>query len=112
MRMINPGRFQSIVGDLLEYNIKAMEWLNKERKRKGLNPLPSAKKLNEGDPTVTKFEIDETFNEKLIELHVKHNTKYTGITGVIQDSFTDIWMLYLDGRFNESCPYPMFKVKK
>jgi hypothetical protein len=110
MKIVNPGRFQVKVGDLLEYNPKAIIWLNNIRKKKGTSLLRPAKELDKENPKVVKMEIDNLY--KSIELWVEHDTTYTGITGVVDGSFIDIWFLFLDGRFVKACPHLIFKVKK
>jgi hypothetical protein len=110
MKVVNSGRFQVKVGDRLEYNPEAIKWLNSVRKKKKISLLRPAKELNKENPRVVKMIVDNLY--KSIELWVEHDTTYTGITGVVDGSFIDIWFLFLDGRFVKSCPYLIFKVKK
>lgn len=112
MRVVNPGRFSAKRGDALEYNELAVQWMNNIRKQKNQPQWASASEMNQKNPIVAKIEVDDSLPEKMIELWVQHEDSYTGITGVIHGSYTDIWFLFLDGRFVENCPYPIFKVKK
>jgi hypothetical protein len=86
--------------------------MNRLRKSKGQDLWPTAAEMNKERPVVTKMEIDASYGTKMIELWVRHKTKYMGITGVIHGTLTDIWFLAIDGRFIENCPYPIFKVKR
>lgn len=111
MKIINPNRFLAYVGDPLEYNQKAIDYINIFKKKLGHKLMPDAAELNKRNPVVEKYEKCTTSNgEKFIELWVKHNDTYTGFSGVIAGSKTDVWCLNLDGS-TDGCSDPLFKRK-
>lgn len=111
MKIVNPNRFLVRVGDMLEYNQKAIDYINVFKKKLGHKIMPSAPELNKQNPTVKKYEKGVASNgEKFIELWVEHNDKYTGFSGVVWGPKTDVWCLDLDGSIN-GCPDPLFKRK-
>ena len=112
MRVLNPSRFIVKVGDRLEYNQDAIDWINGLKNTAYHELWLSADELNARNPTVQKYELFVgSSGEKLIELWVKHDDKYTGYSGVICDDYTDMWCVSLDGSVLDNCPYSLFKKK-
>jgi len=110
MKIVNSSRFIVKVGDKLEYNPKAVDWINKYNS--GFSPAlwPTAEELTNKNPVVVKYNpYVDSRNEKLVELWVKHDDSYTGFSGIVNDKYTDIWCIALDGSCINSCPYSLFK---
>jgi len=115
MKVLNPSRFQVEVDDILSYNSKTVEWINKDRKSRGKDLWPSAEELNIRNPKVVGFDLFKHFGsrKRYMQILVGHDNGYTGFSGVIdKQRAADIWFLNADGTFLDSCPYPLFIKRK
>lgn len=110
VKILNSSRFIVKIGDKLEYNPDAINWINKYNSGLGRELWPTAEELNNKNPVVAKYApyIDSR-NEKLVELWVKHDDTYTGFSGIVSDKHTDIWCITVDGSCMDNCPYSLFK---
>jgi hypothetical protein len=104
MKVINSSRFIVQIGDLLEYNCKAVDWINAYEIKNGRDPWPFCNKLKQHTPRVKKVKYD--FDGMLV--WVTNLEKYTGLSGVISGNDTDVWFLNKFGRHLPNCPYPLF----
>ena len=121
MKIVNLGRFNINVGDRLLYNHEAVEWMNKDRAKRGKDLWPSADELNSKNPRVFKVSTKKDIivdagkvkNTTFIELLIKHNNGFVGLSGIIDRQYmADIWFLYPNGKFLEACPYRLFSKRK
>ena len=110
MRVLNPSRFVVKVGDKLEYNQDAIDWMNVARSQRGQEPWMPARELNARNPVVQKYQLfTGSGGERFIELWVIHDDKYTGYSGIIQGDHTDMWCVSLSGSILDNCPHSLFK---
>ena len=109
MKIINLSRFFVEIGDVISYNNIAVKEINRDRKILNLPLWPSAEELNSKNPKVSQFRyINDYFtNKKSIELWVSNDGSYTGLSGIVDGIFVDIWFLNLNGSFSDY-RYPLF----
>jgi hypothetical protein len=112
MRILNPNRYSFVVeaGDKLLYNQNAVDFVNSKRQNKSIGSWPPASELNKKNPVVLLYKPYTSQNgEKLIELRVRHDGNYTGLSGIVEGIDTDIWCLLSNGNIWENCNSPLFK---